>query len=129
MGHKAMTGYSVNNRARYKCQYCDHRTYKSLGGMLNHLNSQHKLDYELALKDDEIARLKNRPAKVEVKERIVYRDPPAQPKKQLYWYRSVYCSTCKLVMTGAGIPVGQTIENTPHSLCGNRTLMLVTEIN
>ena len=122
-----MVGYRSNNRGNYKCEFCGHPTYKTIAGIERHLKDQHLHSWQLAKKDAEIARLKNQPPKIE--ERVVYRDPPAEPKKQKYWYRSVYCATCKLVMTGAGIPVGQTVENTPHSLCGNRTLMLVTEIN
>ena len=125
-----MTGYTVNNRGRYKCDYCDHRTYKTHGGMMTHLDQNHKLDYELAKKDAEIERLKRQPPKVEVRERVVYKDPPAK-KEPEYWYiksgGGIYCDTCKIVQMRVGIPVGQTIESTPHE-CGNRTLKLVLEV-
>lgn len=122
-----MVGYTLNNRSRYKCDYCEHSTYKTWSGVLTHLESKHATEWALAKKDEEIERLKNRPAKVV--EKVVYRDAPKK-KEPEYWYikngGGIYCSTCKQVQMGVGIPAGQTIENTPHH-CGNRTLMLVLE--
>lgn len=121
-------GYTINNRNRYKCNFCDHSTYKTFGGVHNHLNANHELEYKLALKDRDIERLKNKPPKVEIREKVVYRDQD-EPK---YWYpkiAGIYCPTCRIVNTRVGIPVGQTIENTPHNPCKNRGLMPVVEVH
>lgn len=122
-----MTGYTTNSRGRYKCDYCTHSTYKTIGGIENHLDTMHRPDWTADKLRAEIERLKNRPPKVVEKERIVYRDPPAK-KEVERWNASVYCSTCKIVMSNTGIPRGQTIEETPHSDCGTRGLMLVVRI-
>lgn len=130
-----MTGYSINNRGRYKCDFCDHPTYKTMSGILLHIQAIHELELAIATAEElraEVDRIKAEPPQVIEKERIVYRDPP--PKKDSdYWYPrnavGVYCPTCKVVNRGAGIPVGQTIENTPHHPCNNRGLMLVLEIH
>lgn len=125
-----MTGYTVNNRGRYKCDFCDHRTYKTVAGILTHVQKTHELELERAVSDDLRRRLelaKNQPPKVVTKERVVYRDPP-EPKKPEYWYPTgLYCQTCKIAMSRAGIPRGQTVDNTPHSVCGTRSLLLITE--
>ena len=125
-----MTGYTVNNRGRYKCDFCDHPTYKTMGGVLNHVQERHELELANATIEDMRAKLdreRSKPPKIEVREKVVYRDKP-EPK---YWYikngGGIYCSTCKIVQMGVGIPTGQTIENTPHN-CGNRTLSLVLEV-
>lgn len=122
-----MIGYTINQRGRYKCSYCDHSTYKTAGGIMQHLDKNHSVQLKLDHKDAEIERLKNMPPKIEVREKIVYKEKP-EPK---YWYiengGGVYCETCKTVQMRVGIPQGQTIENTPHS-CGNRTLKLVLEV-
>lgn len=121
-----MVGFSLNNKGRYKCDYCDHKSYKTWGGANNHVLAEHQAEHDLVLAKNEIARLKARPP--EVKERVVYKDKP-QPE---YWYiennGGVYCETCRIVQMRVGIPAGQTIENTPHSPCGNRTLKLVLEV-
>lgn len=126
-----MVGYEINNRGRRKCLYCDHPTYKTDSGILNHLNTRHELEYKLALKDEQIEHYKNRKPKIEVREKIVYRDPPAK-KEPEYWYiengGGIYCETCKIVQMRVGIPRGQTIENTPHGQCGNSNLKLVLEV-
>lgn len=120
-------GLTINSRGRYKCNFCDHTTYKTIGGAVAHLDQHHPHEKALALKDVEIERLKNRPPKIEVREKIVYRDPPA-PKKEEKKFWSVpglYCSNCKTAQRGGGIPIGQTVEDTPHSVCGTRSLMLI----
>ena len=132
-----MTGYTVTKRNRYKCEYCDHyKSYKTLGGITLHLESRHAAELaktlaaELAEAQNELLNIKLNPPKPKVieRERVVYRDPPAK-KEPEYWYPSgLYCVTCKVVMTRAGIPRGQTIDNTPHSVCGTKSLMLVTEV-
>jgi hypothetical protein len=123
-----MIGYTINNRNRYKCKYCDHPTYKTHGGVILHVNEKHSHEYQLELKDLEIERLKNQKPRVEYKERVVYRDKPETEQK--YWDVSgVYCPSCKVVNVNVGIPVGQTIENTPHNPCKNRGLMLVREVH
>ena len=120
-----MVGFTLNNRGRYKCDFCDHATYKTWGGAHNHVTDRHPTELALAEKDAEIERLKNRPEKVV--EKVVYKDKP-KPK---YWYiengGGIYCESCKIVQMRVGIPEGQTIENTPHE-CGNRTLKLVLEV-
>lgn len=127
-----MTGYTTNTRGRYKCDFCDHPTYKTVSGILTHVQSNHELELANATIEEmrgTIDRLKKQPPKVIEKERIVYRDAPKPTeKKKEYWYgpAGIYCSSCKTVIKSPGIPVGQTIENTPCA-CGNRTLMLITE--
>ena len=136
-----MPGYTVNTRGRYKCQFCDHRTYKHQSGVVTHLEQHHQQLYAMAQENAALQskydansralqRLKDQPPKVVEKERVVYRDPPAK-KETKYWYikngGGIYCETCKTVQMGVGIPEGQTIENTPHT-CGNRTLKLVLEV-
>lgn len=120
-----MVGYTINNRSRYKCNYCNHSTYKHYSGVEAHLQANHATELAIAEKDAEIERLKNKPAKVV--EKIIYKEKP-EPK---YWYiengGGIYCETCKTVQMRVGIPTGQTIENTPHS-CGNRSLKLVLEV-
>ncbi len=119
--------FTINNRGRYKCKFCDHSTYKTQAGILGHITDKHPHQFELAEKDSEIDRLKARKPQVEYKERVVYRDKE-EPKKQ-FWYHGVYCSTCQIVYAWAGIPRGQTIQNTPHNVCGNKTLMPVKEVS
>jgi hypothetical protein len=128
-----MVGAHTVRGGRYKCDFCDHTSYKTQAGILNHLSDNHLQELLIAEKDAEIERLKNKPPKVVekivTKERVVYKDKP-EPK---YWYTKtvgiagIYCSTCKQVTLNPGIPTGQTIENTPHH-CGNRTLMPVVEV-
>lgn len=126
-----MTGFTVNNRGRYKCDYCDHRTYKTRGGMFTHLHDQHASQLEIDRLKAHVERLEKKPPKVEIRERVVYRDPPAK-KAPEFWYiengGGIYCETCKIVQMRVGIPRGQTIENTPHGQCGNRNLKLVLEV-
>lgn len=127
-----MTGYRVTTRGRYKCSFCDHPSYKRMGGVLGHIRDKHELELANATIEEmrgKIDQLKNRPPKIVEKERIVYRDAPKPaPAKKEYWYPTgVYCSTCKVAMSNAGIPRGQTIDNTPHSVCGTRSLLLITE--
>lgn len=128
-----MVGAHTIRGGRYKCDFCDHTSYKTVAGIQAHLKDQHLHSLRLAEKDAEIERLKNKPPKVVekivTKERVVYKDKP-EPK---YWYTKpvgiagIYCSSCKQVILNPGIPVGQTIENTPHQ-CGNRTLFPVVEV-
>lgn len=134
-----MTGFTENRNGRYKCDFCDHPAYKRLGDVGLHLQAKHSKEFTEALASEvaelqsSLLKAKNQPPKivekVVTKERVVYKDKP-EPK---YWYvrnygmEGIYCTTCKQVQTGVGIPVGQTIENTPHS-CGNRTLLPVVEV-
>lgn len=127
-----MTGYTQNTRGRYKCNFCNHPAYKRQFDVVTHLQGKHELEITKAILEEnkaEVTRLRSQPPKVVEKERIVYRDAP-QPEKVEYWYpkaAGIFCTTCKVVMCNAGIPIGQTVESTPHH-CGNRTLMLVMEI-
>lgn len=115
-----MIGYTTNNRGRFKCNFCDHSTYKTRGGIDSHLQTNHPHELELAKKDDEIRRLKNRPPQ----EKIVYRDAP---EKDIKYYspniKGAYCPSCMLVIQGVRIPVGQTLDNTPHNVCKNTGLL------
>lgn len=126
-----MAGYTVSKRGRYQCSFCSHKSYKTKGGVLTHLNGHHPLELKLSEKDDEIERLKNKPPKIVekviTKERVVYKEKPKPKPKPKYWYvTGVFCTSCGVAESNVGIPVGQTIENTPHH-CGNRTLHLVRE--
>ena len=120
--------FHKDKRGRYQCDLCSHTTWKTLDGVLRHQRAHHEPEIASAEKDKELTELRAKKPEVIYKEKIVYRDAPA-PKESDYYYPGVgiYCSTCKLVNRRAGIPVGQTIENTPHN-CGNRTVMLVAEI-
>lgn len=126
-----MTGYSLSKRGRYKCDFCDHKSYKTMSGVLTHLHSNHELELEKATSDAlraELQRERSKPPKVVEKERIVYRDPPAKPEpKQEYWYRNVFCTTCKLAFH-TGIPKGYAVENTRHSTCGTVALMPIERV-
>lgn len=122
-----MIGIHETKQHNWRCDYCPHISWKTAAGAMGHVEREHPKDLEISRKDAEIERLKNRPPKVEVRERVVYKEKP-KPK---YWYiengGGIYCETCKVVEMRVGIPEGQTIENTPHS-CGNRTLRLVLEV-
>lgn len=132
-----MTGYRVTTRGRYKCSFCDHPSYKRLGGVMSHIRDRHELELANATIEEmrgKIDRLQKQPPKIVEKEKIVYRDAPKPaPKKTVYWYvrdygmAGIYCTSCKQVQLNVGIPEGQTIENTPHK-CGNRTLLPVVEV-
>lgn len=119
-----MIGIHETKQHNWRCDFCSHTSWKTQTGALNHAEREHPKDLRIQRLAYDLERERNKAPKIEVREKVVYRDAP-KPK---YWYRTVYCSTCKIVLTGAGIPREQTIENTPHSDCGNRTLMLVTEI-
>lgn len=132
-----ITAYRIVRGGRYKCNQCDHKSYKTRAGIITHLDDNHKGVYEMQLENERLAhklkQAENKPPKtvekIVTKERVVYKDKP-EPK---YWYTKtvgiagIYCSACKLVQLNPGIPTGQTIENTPHQ-CGNRTLMPVVEV-
>jgi hypothetical protein len=134
-----MTGYHEIRGGRYKCDFCDHTSYKTYAGISAHLQAHHAkelnevLANELAKTMADLHKERIKPPKVVekvvTKERVVYRDKP-EPK---YWYTKtvgiagIYCTACKLVQLNPGIPTGQTIENTPHQ-CGNRTLLPVVEV-
>jgi len=122
-----MKVYSINSRGRYKCNFCDHNTYKTINGVNTHANNIHSHAIELAKKDEEIQRLNIKP-QVIYKDKIVYREAP-KPEAIKCWYGpiAVFCTSCKIVNRNPGIPIGQTIENTPHT-CGNITLLAVSRI-
>lgn len=130
-----MIGFHTIRGGRYKCDFCNHTSFKTSAGAINHLNANHIKELNEMLLDKaekaeaELRRERNKPPRIETREKIVYKDKP-EPK---YWYvrnygmEGIYCTTCKQVQTGVGIPYGQTIENTPHQ-CGNRTLLPVVEV-
>lgn len=127
-----MTGYKLNRNNRYQCIFCNYPAYKRMGDCLLHVNKKHALELAEASREElraELQRERNKPPKIEIREKIVYKSKP-DPK---YWYvrdhgiEGIYCTACKQVQTGVGIPYGQTIENTPHH-CGNRTLLPVVEV-
>lgn len=130
-----MNGYHTIKGGRYKCDFCDHTSYKTYAGISAHLQAHHAkelnevLASELAKTMSELHKERIKQPKVEIREKVVYRDKP-EPK---YWYTKplgiagIYCTACKLVQLNPGIPTGQTIENTPHQ-CGNRTLLPVVEV-
>lgn len=130
-----MKGYHEIRGGRYKCDFCDHTSYKTYAGITTHLQTHHAkqlnevLANELAKTMADLHKERIKPPKVEVREKVVYRDKP-EPK---YWYTKnvgiagIYCTSCKQVQLNVGIPVGQTIENSPHQ-CGNRTLLPVVEV-
>lgn len=125
-----MVGFKVNRNKRYQCNFCSRPAYVTEMGIADHLNTKHPLKYAIAKKDAEIERLKAAPPKVVTKERVVYKEKPNPD----YWYvntvgiAGIYCTTDKRVQRNVGIPIGQTIENTPCSKCGNRTLLPVVEV-
>lgn len=124
-----MIGATINKRNRWKCDFCNHATYKTMTGALRHVHDNHALELAEGVADELRAELSRERAKPPVvKERIVYRDRPVD-KTQKYYYpgAGIYCESCKVVNRNAGIPEGQTLESTPHH-CGNRTIKLVLEI-
>lgn len=120
-----MNGYHEIRGGRYKCDFCDHTSYKTYAGITTHLQTHHAKELNEVLANDlaktmaDLHKERIKPPKVEVREKVVYRDKP-DPK---YWYHSIFCIACKEVIRNAGIPFGQTIENTPHSNCGTRSLL------
>lgn len=122
-----MIGYHTTNRGRYKCDWCDQRSYKTLSGISTHINSHHATELAKALETQvsdlqtALRRAESKPPKIVEREKVVYKDKP-DPK---YWYHSVFCTACKEVIVNAGIPYSQTIESTPHGRCGTRSLMSV----
>lgn len=128
-----MTGLRSMGNGNLKCLFCNHKSYKCYGDALTHVQNNHELELANATIEEmrgKLEQAENKPPKIEIREKVVYRDPPA--KKEEYWYikngGGIYCETCKTVQMGVGIPEGQTIENTPHH-CGNRTLKLVLAVS
>lgn len=122
-----IVGYTLNNRNRYKCNYCNHSTYKTTGGILNHVVSNHKLELE---RDKAIQRAEYaEKAKAELSRQLAEATKPA-PKEEdkKYWHHGVFCTACRIAYRSVGIPFGQTIESTPHSNCGTRSLVPVDEV-
>lgn len=121
-----MYGFTTNNRGRYQCDFCSHNSYKIWGAAKSHVERFHAHELEVAKLKREIKILKEKKTDA-LQPRVIYRDPP-KPK---YWYikngGGIYCETCKTVQMDVGIPVGQTIESTPHD-CGNKTLKLVLRV-
>lgn len=122
-----MSGYKINKRGRYQCSFCTHPSYKIYGALISHLNTKHELEFKLAQKDDEIERLSGRKPRVEIREKVVYRDPPKKPDPK-FWYTGVFCTSCKIAYGSVGVPYGQTLEETPHSNCGTKSLVLCSEV-
>lgn len=123
-----MVGYTVNNRNRFKCKYCDHTTYKHATGVLTHIEQRHPLELE---RDKAIARAEYaEKAKVELSRQLAEATKPTPKKEEVKFWRvpGLYCSNCKSAQRGGGIPIGQTVEDTPHSTCGTRSLMLILEL-
>ena len=122
-----MVGFHTIRGGRYKCDFCDHTSYKTQGGAIQHINDHHIKELNELLIDKaekaeaELRRERNKPPRIETREKVVYKSKP-DPK---YWYHSVFCTACKEVISVAGIPYGQTIETTPHSGCGTRSLVPV----
>lgn len=117
-----MVGYHHTTHGNYKCDFCDRRAYKSMSGIENHLETNHKvevLEAKVKARDEELSR-KNR----RINELLATPPKPEPPKKQEFYDARVFCTACKWVMD-SGIPRGQTIESTPHSECGTRNLQPV----
>jgi len=53
-----MVGAHTIRGGRYKCDFCDHTSYKTVAGIQAHLKDQHLHSLRLAEKDAEIERLK-----------------------------------------------------------------------
>lgn len=125
-----MIGYHTTNRGRYKCDWCDQRSYKTLGGISTHINSHHATELAKALETQvselqtALRRAESKPPKIVEREKVVYKDKP-DPK---YWNHGVYCTACRIAYRSVGVPFGQTIESTPHSNCGTRSLLPVNEV-
>ena len=121
-----IAGLRINKVGRYACEFCKHDTWKQLAAAERHVLNQHPVENENAELKRKINRLETKPPVIKTveKEKIVYRDAP-KPK---YWYTNIYCEACRIVIQNAGIPTGQTIESTPHSICGTRSLKLVVAI-
>jgi hypothetical protein len=122
-----MTGYHTTNRGRYKCDFCDQRSYKTLSGINTHVQSNHELELERATSEGlrkELERERRKAPKIVERERVVYKDKP-DPK---YWNHGVYCTACRIAYRSVGVPFGQTIESTPHSNCGTKSLLPVNEV-
>lgn len=122
-----MVGYHTTNRGRYKCDFCDQRSYKTVSGINSHVQAHHELELERATSDalrKELERERRKAPKIVEREKVVYKDKP-DPK---YWHHGVYCTACRIAYRSVGVPFGQTIESTPHSNCGTRSLLPVNEV-
>lgn len=125
-----IAGIRLNKRANFNCIFCKHASWKRMSAAEAHVLKIHPAENENAELKRKIETLQTVPPKIITKEkivekeRIVYRDAP-KPK---YWYTNIYCETCRIVIQNAGIPNGQSIESTPHSICGTRSLKLVVAI-
>lgn len=121
-----IAGVKVIRGGRYGCEFCTHKSWKQLASAVSHVQEYHPKDSEIAQLKRDLKKEQNKPPQLKIEEKVVYKEKP-QPK---YWSEPIaaFCGTCHVVMTGTKIPRGQTIENTPHSVCGTTALQLVKEI-
>ena len=120
-------GLRMNTRGNYSCLFCAHKSWKSESYGITHVENKHPKE-RADLLAKKLQEAQSKPPRVEYRdrERVVYKDKP-EPK---YWEGSytLFCTTCKTVSTGCRIPRGQTIEETPHNVCGTRGLIQVTNM-
>lgn len=133
-----MIGYTQNNRGRYKCNYCDHATWKTSSGALNHVEQQHPAELATA-RAEEKARLKIRDAErranlaegraleAEAEARRL-RQVAAKPKEQARYSAVRYCPNC-LAVDSVQIVMGQAVGAGGCFRCGNTNGQLVEHVN
>ena len=117
-----MVGYHYTSHGNFKCDFCDRRAYKTRTGIDEHIETNHKIEYleaELKAKNES---LRSKDRRIEELSKTPPTPPPA--KKPEFYDARVFCTACKWVID-CGIPRGQTIESTPHSECGTRSLVPV----
>lgn len=118
-----MTGIRINKRGNYACEFCDHSSWKQRAAAENHVQREHPEQLKIAELEQQLKRERLKKQTVQTVEKVVYKEKP-KPK---YTYHDVCCVNCRLAFH-TGIPFGQTIEETPHSDCGTRTMIKVTII-
>lgn len=126
-----MIGIRVTNRGSYKCVYCTHKSWKRQGPAEEHVLKFHEkemLKQDAANLELELKIAQNKPPATKIVEKVVYKDKPEPPKPKFFPVGAVFCLGCQVVIRNCSIPRGQTIENTPHSECGNVMLRPVREI-
>lgn len=119
-------GLRLNQRGNYACLFCKHPTWKRESAAQAHVVKEHSKERaDLLLK--KLKEAENKPPRVEYKERVVYKDRP-EPEYQDKRI-DIYCSNCRVVMTGVRLPSRHSINTTSCSNCALQTLNIVSAIN
>lgn len=121
----------TNSRGRYKCPFCDHKTWKQHAAARNHIVQYHKAEAELAQAKARTERLQRE--KVDLERKLAEAQKPkpeAKKEKEVKRYSAtVYCTNCRWV-SDVLIPEGVTIKEGDCVHCRVRqVLMPVARVN